>query len=442
MQFKIETFLNSYLPVGSTRVDAVFSISAAVPQKVETVRRVLGLVCDSSGSMEGYKISATLHAMRVVIDQMDEDSEVFIVTFSNEAKLVLDLTRMNADGKRAAHQAIARIECGGGTVMSKALGIARERFIKRPGAVRQAVVLTDGRNDDTDLGALEAEVRASAGIFQAHCRGIGTDWSPAQLRLIGDGLLGSVAMITRPNELARDFQRTLAAAMSKILSDVRLRLWMPKNTELRQLKQGFPSEIDLTPSMEQIDERTLEFRLGAWGEGTQDYCATFKVVACAPGEDMLVCRPSLGYIDPKSDQGVVVKGAAMTVAWTEDVHLSARIDSAVAHYFGQGEMARFIRDGIDAIERNDDNTATVRLNAALKLAAESGNEEATIRIKRVIDVVKANEGTVRLRGEVKKVAVMDLDIGSTRTVNLKRGAARIAPPSSDVGTTHTIRAKR
>ena len=118
MQFKIETFLNSYLPVGSTRVDAVFSISAAVPQKVEMVRRVLGLVCDTSGSMEGYKISATLHAMRVVIDQMDEDSEVFIVTFSDEAKLALDLTRMNADGKRAAHQAIARIECGGGTVMS------------------------------------------------------------------------------------------------------------------------------------------------------------------------------------------------------------------------------------------------------------------------------------------------------------------------------------
>ena len=130
------------------------------------------------------------------------------------------------------------------------------------------------------------------------------------------------------------------------------------------------------------------------------------------------------------------------MAWTEDVHLSARIDSAVAHYFGQGEMARFIRDGIEAIERNDDNTATVRLNQALKLASESGNEEATVRIKRVIDVVNANEGTVRLRGEVKKVAVMDLDIGSTRTVNLKRSAGRIPPTNSDAGTTHTIRAKR
>ena len=236
-----------------------------------------------------------------------------------------------------------------------------------------------------------------------------------------------------------DFQRTLAAAMSKLLPDVRFRLWMPKNTELRQLKQGFPTEIDLTPAMEHIDERTVEFRLGAWGEGTQDYCATFKVVACAPGEDMLVSRPSLTYLDPKTEQNVVVKGSAMTVAWTEDVHLSARIDSAVAHYFGQGEMAKFIRDGIEAIERNDDNTATVRLNQALKLASESGNEEATVRIKRVIDVVNANEGTVRLRGEVKKVAVMDLDIGSTRTVNLKRKAP---PTNNDVGTTHTIRAKR
>jgi hypothetical protein len=195
---------------------------------------------------------------------------------------------------------------------------------------------------------------------------------------------------------------------------------MPKNAQLTQFKQGYPVEIDLTSKLRPVDQRAVDFPLGAWGEGTQDYSATFQVVACAPGEQMLVCRSSIVYGDPATRGDVAVPGGNVTVSWTDDASLSARIDAQVAHYTGQAEKARAIQEGLEALERNDDGVATLRLGRALQLAQESGDNETTRRLQQVVEVVDGAVGTVRLKRDAGKVAVMDLDVGSTRTVRAKR----------------------
>jgi hypothetical protein len=286
--------------------------------------------------------------------------------------------------------------------------------------VCQVILLTDGQNGPEDETALQAELAAGSGRYQAHCRGVGTDWSPPQLREISERLLGTVQMVAEPAGLAEDFRATLEAALSKTLADVRLRLWMPKNAKLVSFKQGFPVEIDLTAKLRPVDQRAVDFPLGAWGEGTQDYAAAFQVVACAPGEQMLVCRPSIVYGDPATRGDVSVPGGNVTVTWTDDASLSARIDAQVAHYSGQAEKARAIQEGLEALERHDDGVATLRLGRALQLAEASGDVETTMRLKQVVDVVDGAVGTVRLKRDAGRVAVMDLDVGSTRTVRAKR----------------------
>jgi hypothetical protein len=422
MQFKIESFLNPHLPLGGTRVDAVFSLSAEASATAPPIRarRVVGLLGDKSGSMEGEKVQAMKHAMRVAVDQLDETTEFFVVTFNQLHSTVVPLTMATEAGKRTAHGLIQRIEAGGGTAMSGALAQARRIFAGCPGAVCQAILLTDGQNGPEDETPLEAELMAGSGQYQAHCRGIGTDWSPQQLRAIAERLLGTVQMVAGPADLARDFQATLAAALTKSLADVRLRLWMPKNAKLKQFKQGYPVEIDLTAKLRPVDQRAVDFPLGAWGEGTQDYAASFEVVACAPGEQMLVCRPSIVYADPATRADVAVPGTNVTVSWTDDASLSARIDAQVAHYSGQAEKARAIQEGLEALERHDDGVATMRLGRALQLAEESGDGETTRRLQQVVEVIDAAVGTVRIRRDAGRVAVMDLDVGSTRTVRAKR----------------------
>lgn len=425
MQFKIESFLNANLPAGGTRVDVVFSLSAsggpdAGPWGAPAPRRVIGLLGDRSGSMAGDKMQALKHALRVAVDAMDDDTEFFVVAFDTVGRMIVPLTRADAAGKRFAHGEVQRLEAGGGTGLSKALAAARGVFAQRPSAVCQAILLTDGQNGPEDEQPLQAELQSCAGLFQAHCRGVGTDWSPAELRRIAERLLGTAQMVATPAALAEDFRATMAAAMALGVADVRLRLWMPKNARLTGFKQGFPTEIDLLSSLRPVDQRAVDLPLGAWSEGTQDYCASFTVVPLATGEQMLVCRPSIVVPDPVARADQAVPGTNVTCTWTDDANLSARIDAQVAHYTGQAEKARAIQEGLEAMERRDDGTATLRLGRALQLAQQSGDEETTRRLRQVVDVVDEAAGTVRLRRGAEKAAVMDLDVGSTRTVRVKR----------------------
>ncbi len=417
MNFTIETFLNQYLSPGGTRADAVFTLAAQGGAAPARIQRVVGLIADKSGSMSGEKMEALKHALRVAVDQMDAGTEAFVIAFDLQPRLVLDITRMDEAGRRAAHAAIQRMEAAGGTVMSAALSMARSVFQQRPGALCQAIMLTDGQNDLSDRAALARALQACAGVFQADCRGVGTDWSPAQLREIAGHLLGTVALVANPAQLAQDFRDTLAAAMGKSVADVRLRLWMPKNTRLVAIKQAFPTEIDLTGKLVPVDARAVDVPLGAWGEGTQDYFATFDVTPLAVGEQMLVCRPSLVWRDPAGGE-VSAPGGNVTVTWSQDPGLTTRIDAQVAHYSGQAEKARAIQDGLEAMERHDEATATLHLGRALQLAEQSGDAETTRRLREVVQSDAG--GTLQLRRGAEKVAVMDLDVASTRTVRAKR----------------------
>jgi len=418
MQFRIETFLNRYLPPASTRADAVFSLSAQGDAAQAKTRRGLGLIADKSGSMSGDKMAALKHALRIVVDLLDADVEAFVLAFDFVPQLVLGPTRMDEAGRRRAHNAIQRLEASGGTVMSAALLKARTVFLQRPGALCQAIMLTDGQNDASDVYPLEAALQACAGVFQADCRGVGTDWSPAQLRAIANQLLGTAQLVADPAGLAQDFRDTLAAALAKSVADVRLRLWMPKNARLVAAKQAFPTEVDLTGMVCPVDQRAVDIPLGAWGEGTQDYFATFEITPLGLGEEMLVCRPSVVWRDPVAGE-TVAPGGNVTVTWTEDAGLTTRIDAQVAHYTGQADKARAIHDGLEALDRNDDAAATLHLGRALALAEQSGDAETTRRLREVIEPDRG-DGTLRLRRDAGKVAVMDLDVGSTRTVRPKR----------------------
>ncbi len=417
MRFTVETFLNQYLPQNGTRADAVFTLAAEGGGTPVRAQRVVGLIADKSGSMSGEKMDALKHALRVAIDQMDAETEAFVLAFDLKPRLALGITRMDEAGRRAAHAAIQRLEASGGTIMSSALSVTRGVFQDRPGALCQAIMLTDGQNDLSDTAPLAQSLRDCAGVFQADCRGVGTDWSPAQLREIAGHLLGTVQLVASPAQLAQDFRDTLAAAMAKSVADVRLRLWMPKNARLVAIKQAFPTEIDLTAKLHPVDARAVDVPLGAWGEGTQDYFATFDVAPLGLGEQMLVCRPSVVWREPGGTEASS-PGGNVTVTWSQDAGLTTRIDAQVAHYTGQAEKARAIQEGLEAMERHDDATATLHLGRALQLAEQSGDAETTRRLR---EVVQADAGgTLRLRRGAEKVAVMDLDVASTRTVRAKR----------------------
>ena len=114
----------------------------------------------------------------------------------------------------------------------------------------------------------------------------------------------------------------------------------------------------------------------------------------------------------------------MRATWSDDSTLTTRINPAVAHYTGQAELADAIQEGLAAKAAGDDATATLKLGRAAKLAAETGNEEATNKLKRVVDIDDADTGTVRLKRDVSKLDEMALDTSSTKTTRVKLMTSR------------------
>ena len=83
------------------------------------------------------------------------------------------------------------------------------------------------------------------------------------------------------------------------------------------------------------------------------------------------------------------------------------------------EIAAAIQEGLAAKAAGDDRTATTKLGRAIQLAAQTGNEEATSKLRKVVDVEDAGTGTVRLKRQVEKADEMALDTASTKTTRIR-----------------------
>jgi hypothetical protein len=205
---------------------------------------------------------------------------------------------------------------------------------------------------------------------------------------------------------------TFAHAQALRAANVRLRFIVPpKMASVVSVRQMSPTIVDLTGQAIAQDDRTFDYPTGAWGTEERDYHIVLEMKqAGAVGEQLRVARTAVAIGDKVEDQ------PAITVTWSDDDRQTTLIDPQVAHFTGQAELAEAQREGFAALDRGDAQTATVKLGRAIQLAQQSGNDEATVRLKKIVDVVDADQGTVRLRAGVNKADLLDAEVSATRTV--------------------------
>ena len=422
MNFKAEVFQNAYLSHGTREVHAIMTISAEAdgsPGTSTSGDKLFGIVCDTSGSMEGGKIHAAKQAMARIVQLLPQDAWFFVIAGSDHAVTVAPCTRATNENKQTAIAAIRAIRAGGGTYISTWLSQALAQFERMPGAIRQGLLLTDGQNEQVDEPRLAAILNACDGHFQCECRGVGADWVIAELQKISGKLLGSTDIIPDAAGIETDFQGILERALRKDVTDVALRLWTPIGARVLFCKQVSPQLVDLTGRARAVKPQTSDYPTGAWGRSeSRDYHFAIEVKAGAVGDEMLAGRASLIV----TQNGVETKAteARILAIWTDDESKSTRIERHVAHYTGQAELAESIHQGLEARQRGDDDVATKLLGKAVRLAHESGNEATAKLLRTVVDVEDAREGTVRLKSAVAREDAMALETRSTKTARISR----------------------
>jgi hypothetical protein len=424
MAFQIEAFQNRYLAPGQQRIDAILTVTAG-HDVVTPPPLVVGFVLDKSGSMQGDRIHAVIEAVKGAIELLDERSWFFIVAFDSSATLLLRDGEATDAHKRAAEAALASLHAAGGTAMSTGLRAARTLFERHPEAIRQAIFLTDGKNESEPGTQVALELARCEGVFQCDAWGVGTDWKIGEVQEIARALLGKAALIPDARGVEAAFRSSIEKANGKALRDVRLRLWTPQTASIQQIKQVTPSLDDLTDRLRPVSPQLQEVLTGAWSPGeSRDFHLVIEVKASAVGNEMLALRPSVAYQQP-SPQGWLGQEdrppqGRVIAQWCSDDGLAARVNEHVAHYTGQSELAESIRRGLEFQEVGDETAATQLLGRAVRLAHASQNSEMTQRLARVVEVLDPVHGTVRLRRDVRKAATMDLQLESRTTRRLAR----------------------
>ncbi|MEV5829133.1 VWA domain-containing protein [Spirillospora sp. NPDC052242] len=422
-EFRISVDQNPYLPDGGRDMHAIVSVEARAPGGAGTgtgAEAAEVIVIDTSGSMSfGGKMAAAKRAAVTAVDVLRDGVHFAVVAGANRPRMIFPqgerLVRADERTRQSAARAVRRLDAAGGTAIGSWLRLADRLLAGHDGAVRHAILLTDGKNQHESADELDAALRQCEGRFVCDARGVGTDWEVAELRKIASALLGGFLDVPDPADLEADFRAMARAAMGKRVADVALRVWTPQAAELRFLKQMVPAVEDLTARRVASGERTGDYPVGAWGSEAREYHLCVRVPAGGIGQ-----RMRAAWVKLVAPDGAVLASGNVLAEWTDDEARSTRINRRVAHHTGQSELAEAVREGLEARRAGDEETATRRLGRAVVLAREVGNEQIAGLLDRVVEVVDGESGTVRLRSGVAKADEMALDTRSVRTVRTVR----------------------
>jgi von Willebrand factor type A C-terminal domain/von Willebrand factor type A domain len=427
--FTVDISQNEYLAAGAADVNAIITVTSPDEGLTAVAAASTGgaeiIIIDCSGSMRSprTKIEQARTATAAAIDVIRDGVAFAVVAGTEKAVPIfpLDYGLAIADdqSRYLAKQAVSGVLPRGGTAIGQWLRLAHTMFGTHPAALRHAILLTDGQNAHETPEQLGEAIALCEGVFSCDCRGVGTDWEVGELRRISSALLGTVDIVPDPAGLAADFAAMMENAMGKQVADVSLRVWNPQSASVKFLKQVAPAVEDLTGRRTQSGPQAGDYPTGAWGGAeSRDYHLCVAVSPAAIGQEMLAARVSLVTT---GEAGTEVLGQGLVRAvWTDDEALSTRINSNVAHYTGQAELAQAIQEGLEARKRGDEDTATAKLGRAVALAEQSGNEGTAKLLAKVVDVVDAASGTVQLKKKVDDADEMALDTRSTKTVRTKK----------------------
>lgn len=423
-EFHCEVFQNEFLPEGGTDVHAVVAVTClgagAAGQAPGTDAAEI-IIVDTSGSMQGDRIAAAKAGAAAAIDQILDGTWFAVIAGTDGASRAFPypnaaspMVRMEPGARAAAKHAVSQLIAGGGTAMGSWLRLARRLFDAVPAAQRHAILLTDGKNQSETSAALQNSISEVSGRFQCDCRGVGADWDVNEVRQIATALLGSVDIIPAPHELAGAFAEVMQQAMSRGVADAQLRVWAPQGARVLFVRQVSPQVEDLTGRRADVNPLTGAYPTGAWADETREYHVAVRLAARPVGADQAAARVQLAIGNEVKAHGLI------KAVWSSDEALTARINPAVAHYTGQTELATAIQEGLAAKASGNDAEATAKLGRAVQLAQETGNDEVTAKLRKVVDIQDADTGTVRLRRDASRVDEMVLDTSSTKTTRVRR----------------------
>lgn len=216
----------------------------------------LCLCIDRSGSMEGEPLDYVKRACAHVVDLLDPNDVLSVVTFAEEIEVVMPARRVV--NRELIKQHILRIDTGNTTNLYDGILVAGRQVasVQSPAYLNRLLVLTDGEpttgiKDFQSIVGQVAELK-SRGIAVT-ALGFGPDYNEELMAGIARRSGGNYYFISRPELIPEVFRKELESLMTVVAKNLRLRLNLTRWTQMRQVYAGQPAFGPRTVDLDLVD---------------------------------------------------------------------------------------------------------------------------------------------------------------------------------------------
>jgi len=201
-------------------------------------RMNLTLVLDRSNSMSGARMEKVKVAAHQIIDSLDKEDIISVISFNDRAEVIIPATRI--DDRPALKARISMISPAGGTEIFQGLqaGVEQTRKFIGPRLVNHIILLTDGHTFGDQDRCLELASTAATEGIGISAMGLGNDWN--------DEFLDELASNTGGNSMYINS----AGAVVKYLND-----------QVRNLSKAFAERVQLSVATDPNIELESAFKL-------------------------------------------------------------------------------------------------------------------------------------------------------------------------------------
>ncbi len=377
-------------------------------QPVETLAQArlplnFSLVLDKSGSMRGKPIRHLRDAVNHLIDQMQPDDIVSIVTFDNSARVVVPAQQ--ADDKESLKKAVNKINSGGGTQMSAGMKRGLKELEKNAGPDRlsRIVLLTDGETSNAKACLNRADELAEQGI-PAIALGLGIGWNEELLQDVAGRSEGRIDYIAEPQEIEAIFEEVWQS-MQVVASNLTLTLRLIQGVEARSAWQAFPEIKD--QGRDAIAGRAVTLPLAELEAGGQSLIVEL-IVPGKPAGHYRLAQAEVSYDIPQLGvEGEKVK-ADLVVNYTSDYYAAQQVDPQIMNLVERLTAYKLQNRALDEAAAGNIVGATQKLRAAATRLLEMGEEDLAQAAQQEADSLEkqgqmSDSGTRKLRYETRKL---------------------------------------
>lgn len=206
-----------------SEIERILPVGLDVPDDLIMPKVAAVFVLDSSGSMK-WKVMGSSRSQQIIaneaaagaIDVLDQNDLIGVVSFSNDARSVVDLAKN--DQPERVKSRINSISSGGGTNMAPALNMAGNMLLGAQAETKHIVLLSDGESQTPELLPQIAEQLKQQGIAISTIA-VGDDADEAGMKQLAEITGGTYYRVRNPSVLPRVFLKVIRVIRTPMIRE-------------------------------------------------------------------------------------------------------------------------------------------------------------------------------------------------------------------------------